>query len=88
MQSSSQLADLETPRFTSCSFYPYSLNENGEAVLLMRNKKDSKNSIYYTDFGSSLRDTDYSIVYTAAYSFLRKTASLCLASELETLSNQ
>lgn len=53
----------------------------------MRNKKDSKNSPYYTDFGSTLKDSDYSIAYTAVKSYLNKTACLCVASELESLSN-
>ena len=53
----------------------------------MRNKKDSKNQIFYTDFGASVHENDYSIMYTAARSFLNKTAHLCLASELETLSS-
>ncbi|CDW71898.1 UNKNOWN [Stylonychia lemnae] len=81
------IQDLETPRFLSSSFYPYTLNDNGEVVLLMRNKKDSKNSPFYTDFGSSLKDSDYSIVYTAVKSYLTKTACLCVGSELENLSN-
>ena len=78
-------AELETPRVTTCSFYPYSLNENGEVVLLLRNKKDSKNAPYYVDFGSTYRENDGNIVYTAVRSYLNKTAGLCLASELETL---
>ena len=40
------LDELEQPRFTSCSFFPYSLSDLGEVVFLMRNKKDSKNSPY------------------------------------------
>ncbi len=79
-------AELETPRITTCSFYPYSLNENGEVVLLLRNKKDSKNAPYYVDFGSTYRENDGNIIYTAVRSYLNKTAGgLCLASELETL---
>jgi len=72
MQAKKQMAieDLETPRFLSSSFYPYTLDDTGEVVLLMRNKKDSKNSPFYTDFGSTLKESDYSIVYTAVKSYL------------------
>lgn len=77
------ISDLESPRFTSCSWYPYSLNDNGEVVILFRNKKDSKNSPYYTDFGSTHKECDYSIVHTAVKSFMQKTACLIVPSELE-----
>lgn len=34
--------ELESSRFLSCSFFPYSLNEDSEVVILMR-KKQGKN---------------------------------------------
>ena len=80
------------PRFTSCSFFPYSLNDLGEIVFLTRNKKDSKNSPYYVGFGTTFKDypacKDANIVFAAARSFLDKTGGLCLGSELEYMQNQ
>jgi hypothetical protein len=81
------LEDLEQPRFTSCSFFAYSLSDMGEVVLLMRSKKDSKQAPYYVDFGTSLVEypgnRDVNILFAAARSFLQKTGGICLASELE-----
>lgn len=82
---------METPRFTSCSFYPYSLSDLGEIVLLMRSKKDSKNAPYYVDFGTTVDEypanKDVNIIFAAARSFLGKTGGICLASELENMAN-
>lgn len=79
------IAELEAPRFQSCSFFPYSLNEDSEIVLLMRNKKGSKCPDLYTDFGTSFKDNDPCILYSAARSYLKKCGGLCLASEIEFL---
>ena len=79
------IAELEAPRFQSCSFFPYSLNEDSEIVLLMRNKKGSKNPEYYVDFGTSYKENDPCILYSAARSYLKKCGGLCLASEIENL---
>ena len=86
---SSLLSELEQPRLTTCSFWPYTISENAEVVILMRSKKDSKNVPYYQDFGTSIRggDKDVNILFAAARSYINKTAGLCLASELESLSN-
>lgn len=81
------LEDIEVPRLQSCSFYPYTLNENGEVALLMRNKKDSKNSEYYLDFGTTVKESDPNILYSAARSYLAKSGGLCLASELEVVNS-
>lgn len=85
------MEELEVPRFTSCSFYAYSLSDLGEIVLLMRSKKDSKNSHFYVDFGTTLKEypgnRDTNIVFAAARSFISKTGGLCLASELELMAN-
>lgn len=85
------LDELEQPRFTSCSFFPYSLSDLGEVVFLMRNKKDSKNSPYYVGFGTNLVDypacKDVNILFSAARSYLDKTGGVCLASELEIMAN-
>jgi hypothetical protein len=87
----SLLEELEVPRFTSCSFFAYSLSDMGEIVLLMRSKKDSKSSPYYVDFGTTLADypanKDVNIAFAAARSFLSKTGGICLASELEQMTN-
>jgi hypothetical protein len=67
------------------------LNDLGEIVLLMRSKKDSKNAPYYTDFGTTFEDypggKNVNIMFAAACSFLSKTGGLCLASELENMTN-
>lgn len=78
-------AELESPRFQSCSFFPYSLNEESEIVLLMRNKKMSKNPEFYVDFGTSYKESDPCILYSAAKAFIKKCGGLCLASEIENL---
>ena len=83
---------LESPRLTSCSFFPYSLNDLGEVVFLLRNKKDSKNAPYYTGFGTSSfaeypACRDVNILFSAARSYLDKTGGVCLASELEIMAN-
>lgn len=86
-----RLEELEVPRFTSCSFFAYSLSDMGEIVLLMRSKKDSKSSPYYVDFGTSVveypANKDINILFAAARSFLSKTGGICLASELEQMTN-
>ena len=85
------LEELEIPRFTSCSFYAYSLSDLGDIVLLMRNKKDSKTSPFYVDFGTTLDEypgnKDVNIIFAAARSYLQKTGGICLASELESMAN-
>lgn len=85
------LEDLEVPRFTSCSFFPYSLSDLGEVVFLTRIKKDSKNSPYYVGFGTTFAEyptcKDVNIVFAAARSYLDKTGGICLASELEIMAN-
>lgn len=82
------LSQLDSPRFTSCSFFPYTLSDNAELTLLLRNRKDSKNSPYYIDFGTTLKDKDANILFAACRSFISKTAGgLCLASELDTVNN-
>lgn len=81
------IAELEAPRFQSCSFFPYSLNEDSEVVILMRNKKGGKNPNYYIDFGTSYKENDPSILYSAARSYLKKCGGLCLGSEIEKLDN-
>ena len=85
------LEELEVPRYTSCSFFAYSLSDQGEVVLLMRNKRDSKNSPYYVDFGTTLKEypasKDVNIVFSATRSFISKTGGICLASELELMTN-
>ena len=81
------IGELEAPRFLSCSFYPYSLNEDSEVVLLMRNKKGGKNPNYYIDFGTSYKENDPCILYSAARSYLKKCGGLCLSNEIEKLDN-
>ena len=57
----------------------------------MRAKRDSKNSPFYVDFGTTLQEypanKDVNILFAAARSFLAKTGGICLASELEHMTN-
>jgi len=46
------IEELDAPRFHSVSFYPYSLNEEGEVVVLMRKKQKSKTPGLFIDFGT------------------------------------
>lgn len=73
--------ELELPLFSSCSFFPFSINENGELALLMRNKKDGKNPELYSDFGTTIKECmvsiyqcwligDPNIFYSVARSFI------------------
>lgn len=79
--------DLELPRFQACSLFPYSLDENGEVVLLMRNKKESKNPTSFIGFGTSIKECDPNIFYSAARSYIIKTFGLCVPSEIENLNS-
>ena len=64
------------------------MNENGELVLLMRNKKESKSPNFYLDFGTTMKEYDLNILYSVVRSYISKTAGgLCLASELVSLSS-
>ena len=77
------IAELEAPKFESCSFFPYSLNEDSEVVLLVRNKKGSKTPEMYIDFGCSYKENDPCILYSAARSYLKKSGGILLHSELK-----
>ena len=74
--------ELESPRFESCSFFPYSLNEDSQVVILLRNKKGSKSPEFYTDFGCSYKENDPCILYSAARSYLKKSGGILLESEI------
>ena len=81
------IAELEAPRFQTCSFYPYSLNDDSQVVILMRNKKASKTPDFYSDFGTSYKENDPCILYSAARSYLKKSGGLLLTSEIKHLDN-
>ena len=81
------IADIEAPRFLSCSFIPYGLNEESDVVILMRNKKCSKNPDYYVDFGTSYKEGDPNILYSAAKSYVKKCGGLLLANQIQYLDN-
>lgn len=76
------------PRFEHCSFFPYTLNENGHVVLLLRTNKDSKTPNFYLNFGTTLKETDPNIFYSAARSYVTKTFGLGVASESENMNIQ
>jgi hypothetical protein len=81
------IADIEAPRFQSCSFMPYGLNEESDVVVLMRNKKCSKNPDFYVDFGTSYKEGDPNILYSAAKSYIKKSGGLLLRDEIQYLDN-
>jgi len=69
--------DLESARIKSCSLFAYSIDENRELSFLMRSKKlDSKSNSMYTDFGTQLKESDPNILFSAARSFVTKSAGL------------
>jgi hypothetical protein len=73
---------LETPRIRSCSFFPYTLDENSDISILFRCKKtDSKQSGMYQDFGTTLKENEPNILFSAARSYIAKCAGLFLESE-------
>lgn len=73
---------METPRIRSCSFFPYTLDENSEISILFRCKKsDSKQSGMYQDFGTTLKENEPNILFSAARSYIMKCAGLFLESE-------
>ena len=82
------IAELEAPRFQTCSFFPYSLNEESNIVLLMRNKKMSKNPNFYVDFGTSYKESDPCIFYSACRSYIKKCAGLCFGSNISILDQE
>ena len=81
------IADIESPRFQSCSFIPYGLNEESDVVVLLRNKKDSKNPNYFVDFGTSYQEGDPCILYSAARSYIKKCGGLLMENEIGSLDN-
>jgi hypothetical protein len=81
------MSKMETPRILSCSFFPYTIDENSQLSILFRCKKsDSKQQGMYADFGTTLKDNEPNILFSAARSYVAKTAGLCLDSELSNLS--
>jgi len=78
---------METARIKSCSFFPYSIDENSEISILFRCKKsESKQSGMYQEFGTTLKENEPNILFSAARSYVVKCASLFLHSELQHLS--
>jgi hypothetical protein len=78
---SKTFATLERPRFTSCSFYPFTYDQEGEAYVLFRHDKHTGE---FRDFGDQYdSSTDSSIIQTAARSFLLKTSGMMAPMKLE-----
>ena len=73
---------LEEPRINTCSMYAYTIDENSDIAILMRCKKtDSKQCGMYQDFGTTLRENEPNILFSAARSFIAKSAGLFVPSE-------
>ena len=77
--------ELESARLQSVSFFPYSLNEESDVVLLMRQKGDSQ---ILKDFGTQFKENDPTVLHSAARAFLKKSAGLCLESEIHLMDSQ
>jgi hypothetical protein len=56
--------------------------------VLLRNKKDSKNPNYYVDFGTSYKEGDPCILYSAARSYIKKCGGLLMENEIPFLDSQ
>ena len=62
--------------------YIYTIDENSDVSILMRCKKtDSKQCGMYQDFGTTLRENEPNILFSAARSFVSKSAGLFVPSE-------
>lgn len=62
--------------------YVYTIDENSEVAFLMRCKKtDSKQCGMYQDFGTTLRENEPNILFSAARSLISKSAGLFVPSE-------
>ena len=73
---------LEEPRISTCSFFPYTISHNSELAFMMRCKKtDSKQIGMYSDFGTTLRENEPNILFSAARSFIEKSAGILAKSE-------
>lgn len=67
--------------------FPYTINHDSELTYLMRCKKtDSKQLGMYSDFGTSLRQNEPNILFSAARSFVQKSAGILVGSEQNNLS--
>ena len=80
------IKQIEEPRISTCSFFVYTIDENSELSFLLRSKQvDSKQLGMYMDFGTTLRESEPNILFSAARSFIDKTAGLCVPSEFTNL---
>jgi hypothetical protein len=67
--------------------YAYTIDDNSDIAILMRCKKtDSKQCGMYQDFGTTLRENEPNILFSAARSFISKSAGLFVPSERGNLS--
>jgi hypothetical protein len=67
--------------------YAYTIDENSDISILMRCKRsDSKQCGMYQDFGTTLRENEPNILFSAARSFVAKSAGLFVPSEYKNLS--
>ena len=80
------ITQLDKPRITSVSVFPYSLDEQSEMAILFRCMKiQAKQNGMYAGFGSSIKHNEPNILFSAARSLVSKSAGLCLPSELTSL---
>jgi hypothetical protein len=81
------LDEIESPIYISNSFFPYSLNEDSDVCILMRQKRTSATHNLFLDFGATFKESDPCILYTAARGYLKKCAGLCMQYEIPYLHN-
>lgn len=66
--------------------FPYTISHNSELAFMMRCKKtDSKQIGMYSDFGTTLRENEPNILFSAARSFVQKSAGILAKSEQQNL---
>ena len=89
MQNFEILQELETPRFLTCSVYPFSFNESNEIRFLVRKKSyGDKQIIRIKGFGQDLKPEDPNVLGTAAVSFYQKTGGIVTLSMMTDINNK
>ena len=63
-------------RFEEVGVFPYSINEEGELVILLRTDAKSQTPALYQDFGARLSKHEPSIYFTAVRGLMTKSFGL------------
>ena len=60
-------------RFKECGFFPFSINDTGDFVILFRSNAKGPNPTIYEDFGSRIDKYEPSILFSAIRGFMTKS---------------